>query len=83
MRPLEGAKGQGAPEAAGPSNGMRQRAWSEDYVKMQRSQTCGAAAAGETKRRVTQQSPMCQTVMMARHFTAGALRRCSDSRAGT
>jgi hypothetical protein len=33
-RPLEGAKGQGPPEAAGPSNGTRQRAWLEDHVKM-------------------------------------------------
>jgi hypothetical protein len=33
-RPLEGAKGQEPPEAAGPSNGTRQRARSEDHVKM-------------------------------------------------
>jgi hypothetical protein len=35
MRPFEGAKGQGPPEAAGTSNGMRQHARSEDHVKMQ------------------------------------------------
>jgi hypothetical protein len=29
-------------------------AWSEDHVKMQRSQTRGATAAGETKRRAMQ-----------------------------
>jgi hypothetical protein len=34
-RPLEGAKGQGPPKAAGPSNGTRQRARLEDHVKMQ------------------------------------------------
>jgi hypothetical protein len=49
MHPLEGEKGQGPPEAAGPSNGMRPRARSEDHVKMQRPQTRGAAVAGETK----------------------------------
>jgi hypothetical protein len=82
MRPLEGAKGQGPPEAAGPSNGTRQRMRSEDHVKMQGPQTRGETAAGETKRRATQHSPMHQTAVMARHFTAGVLRRCSDSRAG-
>jgi hypothetical protein len=41
MCPLEGAKGQGPPEVARPSNGMRQRARSEDHVKMQ---DCGHAA---------------------------------------
>jgi hypothetical protein len=70
MRPLEGAKGQGPPEAAGPSNGTRHRAWSEDHVKMQRLRTCGATAAGETKRQASQQSPRRQTVMMAHHFAA-------------
>jgi hypothetical protein len=51
MRPLKGAKGQGPLEAAGPSNSMRQCAWSEDHVKMQRPRTRGATTAGETKRR--------------------------------
>jgi hypothetical protein len=49
-RPLEGAKGQGPPEAAGPSNGMRQcavRGPCEDAEL----QTRGATAVGETKRR--------------------------------
>jgi hypothetical protein len=50
MRSLEGVKGQGPLEAAGPSNGTRQRARSEDHVKMQRPRTRGATAAGETKR---------------------------------
>jgi hypothetical protein len=83
MRPLKGAKGQGPPEATGPSNGTRQCTQSEDHVKMQRPRTRGTAAAGKTKWRVTQQSPMRQTAMMARHFTAGALHRCPDSDAGT
>jgi hypothetical protein len=76
MRPLEGAKGQGPPEAAGPSNGTRQRARLEDHVKIQRPRTRGATAAGETKRRAMQQSPRRQTAMMARHFTVG---RCTDA----
>jgi hypothetical protein len=71
MRPLWGAKGQGPPEASGPSNGTRQRMRSEDLVKMQRLQTRGVTVAGETKQQATQQSPMRQTAMMARHFTAG------------
>jgi hypothetical protein len=50
-RPLEGVKGQGPPEAAGPSNGTRQRARSEDHVKMQRPRTRGTTAVSETKRR--------------------------------
>jgi hypothetical protein len=41
MHPLEGAKSQGPPEAAGPSNSTRQRARSEDHVKMQ---NCSHAA---------------------------------------
>jgi hypothetical protein len=49
---------------------------SEDHVKMQRPQMRSATAAGEMKRRVMQQSPRCQTDMMARHFTAG---RCADA----
>jgi hypothetical protein len=43
---------------------------------MQRLRTRGATTASETKRRATQQSPRCQTIMMARHFTAG---RCADA----
>jgi hypothetical protein len=43
---------------------------------MQRPQTHGETAAGETKRRATQQSPRHQTVMMARHFAA---ERCADA----
>jgi hypothetical protein len=39
-------------------------------------QTCGATAAGEMKRRATQQYPRRQIAMMARHFTAG---RCADA----
>jgi hypothetical protein len=39
-------------------------------------QTRGATAAGETKRRATQQSPRHQTVMMARHFAA---ERCTEA----
>jgi hypothetical protein len=49
---------------------------SENHVKMQRPWTHGATAAGETKWRVTQQSPRRQTAMMARHFTAG---HCADA----
>jgi hypothetical protein len=76
MRPLEGAKGQGPPEAAGPSNGTRQRARSEDHAKMQRLRTRGMTADGETKWQVSQQSPRHQSVMMARHFSA---ERCADA----
>jgi hypothetical protein len=83
MRPLEGAKGQGPLEAAGPSNGTHQCMRSEDHVKMHGPRTRGVTAAGETKRWATLQSPMHQTVMMAHHFTAGVLHRRSDSRAGT
>jgi hypothetical protein len=43
---------------------------------MQRPWMCGATAAGETKQRVTQQSPRRQTAMMARHFTTG---HCADA----
>jgi hypothetical protein len=43
---------------------------------MQRPWTRGATAAGETKRRVMQQSPRHQTVMMAHHFTAAC---CTDA----
>jgi hypothetical protein len=43
---------------------------------MQRLRTRGATAAGETKRRATQQSPRNQTIMMACHFTA---ERCADT----
>jgi hypothetical protein len=43
---------------------------------MQRPRTRGATAAGEMKRRATQQSSRRQTVMMAHHFTAG---RCADA----
>jgi hypothetical protein len=43
---------------------------------MQRPQTCGATAAGETKRRAMQQSPRRQTVMMARCF---ATERCANA----
>jgi hypothetical protein len=49
---------------------------SEDHVKMQRLQTRGVIAAGETKRRAMQQSPRRQTVMMARRFTA---ERCTNA----
>jgi hypothetical protein len=70
-RPLEGAKGQGPPEAAGPPNDTRQHARSEDHMKMQRPRTCGASAADETKRWATQQSPRRQIAMMAHRFTAG------------
>jgi hypothetical protein len=49
---------------------------SEDHVKKQRLRTRGAAAAGETKRRATLQSPRRQTVMMARRFTA---ERCANA----
>jgi hypothetical protein len=73
---LEGAKGQGPPEADGPSNGMRQRAWLEDHVKMQRSWMHGATAAGEMNRRASHQSPRHQTIMKARHFTA---EHCADA----
>jgi hypothetical protein len=76
MRPLEGAKGQGPPEAAGPSNGTRQRARSEDHVKMQRLRTRGTTTAGDTKRQASQQSLRHQTVMMAHHFAA---KRCADA----
>jgi hypothetical protein len=48
----------------------RINARSEDHVKMQRPRTRGATAASETKQRATQQSPRCQTVMMARCFAA-------------
>jgi hypothetical protein len=41
---------------------------------MQGPWTCVVTTAGDTKQQATQQSPMCQTVMMARHFTAGVLR---------
>jgi hypothetical protein len=37
---------------------------------MQRPQTRGTTAASEMKRQAMQQSPRCQTVMMARRFTA-------------
>jgi hypothetical protein len=83
MHPLEGAKGQGPPVAAGPSNRTRQRMRSEDHVKRQRLRTRGMTLAGETKRRATPRCLMRQTAMMARHFTAGALRRRSNSSAGT
>jgi hypothetical protein len=43
---------------------------------MQMPQTRGTTAAGETKRRATQQSPRRQSAMMARHFTTG---RCADA----
>jgi hypothetical protein len=43
---------------------------------MQRLRTRGMTAAGETKRRASQQSPMRQTIMMARHFTT---ERCADA----
>jgi hypothetical protein len=43
---------------------------------MQRPRTRGVTAAGETKRRASQQSPRHQTVMMARHFT---IERCADA----
>jgi hypothetical protein len=49
---------------------------SEDHVKKRRSWARGAAAAGETKRRATLQSPRHQTVMMARRFTA---ERCANA----
>jgi hypothetical protein len=54
----------------------RVNARSEDHVKIQRPRTRGAAAAGETKRRATLQSPRHQTVMMARRFTA---ERCANA----
>jgi hypothetical protein len=54
----------------------RVNARSEDHVKMQRPRTRGATAAGEMKRRPTQQSPRRQTVMMARHFAA---ERCTNA----
>jgi hypothetical protein len=50
---------------------------------MQRLRTHDMTVAGETKRRATQQSPMHQTAMMARHFIAGVLRRRPDSYAGS
>jgi hypothetical protein len=43
---------------------------------MQRPRTGGMSAAGETKRRASQQSPRRQTVMMAHHF---ATERCADA----
>jgi hypothetical protein len=43
---------------------------------MQRPRTRGATAAGETKRRASQQYPRRQTVIMARHF---ATERCADA----
>jgi hypothetical protein len=43
---------------------------------MQSPRTGGATAAGETKRRVSQQSSRRQTAMMACHFTA---ERCADA----
>jgi hypothetical protein len=49
---------------------------SEYHVKRQRLQTRGVTAAGEMKRRATQQSPRRQTVMMAHRFTT---ERCSNA----
>jgi hypothetical protein len=43
---------------------------------MQRLQTCGTTAAGETKWRAMQQSPRRQTIMMARRFAA---ERCANA----
>jgi hypothetical protein len=60
-----------APRSCWALNDTRQRARSEDHVKMQRPRTRGATAAGEMKRRATQQSSRRQTTMMARQFTAG------------
>jgi hypothetical protein len=74
--PSQGSEGSGPPEVTGPSNGTRQRARSEDHVKMQRPWTRGASATGEMKRQATQQSPRHQTAMMARHFTTG---HCADA----
>jgi hypothetical protein len=45
-------------------------------VKMQRLQTRGVTAAGETKRQASQQSSRHQTIMMARHF---ATECCADA----
>jgi hypothetical protein len=66
----------GPQKAAGPSNSTRQRMRFEDLVKMQRPRMYGTTASGETNRRVSQQSPSHQTVMMARHFTA---EHCADT----
>jgi hypothetical protein len=43
---------------------------------MQSPRTRAATAAGETKRRTTQQSPRRQTIMMVHHFAA---ERCADA----
>jgi hypothetical protein len=60
-----------APRSCWALNDTRQRARSEDHVKMQRPRTRGATAAGEMKRRAMQQSSRRQTTMMARQFIAG------------
>jgi hypothetical protein len=52
-RPLEGEKGQGAPEATRPSNGTRQRLRSEDHLKIQTEWTHGMVSSGELKQRAT------------------------------
>jgi hypothetical protein len=79
MRPLEGAKGQGPPEADGPSNGMRQHAVRgpcEDaeaadawHDRSWRDETAGDAAVPEASNRHDGTSLRCR-----------ALRQRFDSR---
>jgi hypothetical protein len=75
MRPLEGARGRG-PRSCWALQRHASTARSEDHVKRQRLRTRGMAAAGETKRRATLQSPRHQAIMMTRRFTA---ERCANA----
>jgi hypothetical protein len=72
---LRERRARGPQKLLGPPT-ARVNARLEDHVKMQRLQTRGATAAGETKWRATQQSPRRQTIMMARRFAA---ERCANA----